>query len=92
MSYNKRFSIDDAFEDEPMDDVKVNEPNLGNAPLQSPDQTKLTNYGGIEHESVTRTKKFEDVSMQPIFIHNNIILYYYAFTIYNFHLDIISRQ
>ncbi|VVC40938.1 Hypothetical protein CINCED_3A001693 [Cinara cedri] len=60
MSYNKRFSIDDAFEDEPIDDVKVLESNLGNSPLQSPGQTKPTNYGGIEHESVTRTKKFED--------------------------------
>lgn len=91
MSYNKRFSIDDAFEDEPMDDVKVSEPNLGNSPLQSSGQTKLTNYGGIEHESVTSTKKFDDVSVQLIFIHDNIILYYYTLTIYNFYLDIISR-
>lgn len=63
MSYSKRFSIDDAFEDEPIDDIKVYRPNLGNSPLQSPGQTKLTNYGGIEHDSVTRTKKFEDVSL-----------------------------
>jgi len=37
--------------------------NLGNSPLQSPGQTKLTNYGGIENESISRTKKFEDVSI-----------------------------
>lgn len=74
MSYSKRFSIDDAFEDEPMDDVKVYESKLGNSPLQSPGQTKLTNYGGIEHESIARTKKFEDVSIQSIFILWNNIL------------------
>lgn len=63
MSYSKRFSIDDAFEDEPIDDIKVYRPDLGNSPLQSPRQTKLTNYGGIEHDSVARTKKVEDVSV-----------------------------
>lgn len=63
MSYSKRFSIDDAFEDEPIDDIKVYRPDFGNSPLQSPGQTKLANYGGIEHDSVTRTKKFEDVSL-----------------------------
>lgn len=66
MSYSKRFSIDDAFENESMDDIKVYGSSLGNSPLQSPGvgQTKLTNYGGIDHESVTRTKRFEDVSIQ----------------------------
>jgi len=63
MSYSKRFSIDDAFEDEPIDDIKVYVSSLGNSPLQSPGQTKLTNYGGIENESISRTKKFEDVSI-----------------------------
>lgn len=65
MSHSKRFSIDDAFEDEPMDDIKVYGSSLGNSPLQSPGpcQIKLTNYGGIDHESVSRTKKIEDVSM-----------------------------
>lgn len=64
MSYSKRFSIDDAFEDESIDDIKVYGSSLGNSPLQSPGpcQTKLTNYGGIDHESVSRTKK--DVSTQ----------------------------
>lgn len=60
MSYSKRFSIDDAFEDEPIDDIKVYVSSLGNSPLQSPGQAKLTNYGGIENESISRTKKFED--------------------------------
>lgn len=62
MSYSKRFTIDDAFEDELMDDIKVYGSSLGDSPLQSPGQTKLTNYGGIDHESVARTKKFENVS------------------------------
>jgi len=66
MSYSKRFSIDDAFEDELTDDIKVYGSSLGNSPLESPGagQSKLTNYGGIDRESVTRTKKLEDVSMQ----------------------------
>lgn len=64
MSYSKRFSIDDAFEDEPMDDIKVNASSLGNSPLQSPSQTKFSNYGGIVHDSVTQAKIFEDVSTQ----------------------------
>lgn len=63
MSYSKRFSIDDAFEDELMDDIKVYESCLRNSSLQSPGKTKLTNYGGIDHDSVTRTKQFEDVSL-----------------------------
>lgn len=66
MSYSKRFSIDDAFEDEPIDDIKVYGSSLGNSPLQSPRQTKLTNYGGIENDPVTRTKKCEDVSTQNL--------------------------
>jgi len=61
MSYSKRFSIDDAFEDEPMDNIKVYGSSLGNSPLSSPSQTKFTNYGGIEHESIIKTKQFEDV-------------------------------
>lgn len=63
MSYSKRFSIDDAFEEELMDDIKVYGSNLRDSPLQSPGQAKLTKYGGIEHESVAKTKKFEDVSI-----------------------------
>uniref|UniRef100_A0A2S2QZT2 Transmembrane protein n=1 Tax=Sipha flava TaxID=143950 RepID=A0A2S2QZT2_9HEMI len=60
MSYSQRFSIDDAFEEELMDDIKVYGSSLGNSPLQSPGQSKLTKYGGTGHESVTRTKKFEE--------------------------------
>lgn len=65
MSYSKRFSIDDAFEDEPTDDIKVYGSSLGNSPLRSPNagQTKLTNYGGIDRESMERIKKLEDVSV-----------------------------
>lgn len=63
MSYSQRFSIDDAFEEELMDDIKVYGSSLGNSPLQSPGQSKLSKYGGISHEAVTKTKKFEDVSI-----------------------------
>jgi len=71
MSYSKRFSIDDAFEDEPIDDIKVYVSSQGNSPLQSPGPTKLSNYGGIDNESISRTKKFEDVSVAYFFSHFN---------------------
>lgn len=63
MSYSKRFSIDDAFEDETMDEIKVYRSSLGNSPLQSPGPTKPHSYGGVENELATRTKQFEDVSV-----------------------------
>lgn len=62
MSYSKRFTIDDAFEDEPMDVIKVYGSSAGNSPLQSPDPPKVNDYGGIKNESMARTKRFEDVS------------------------------
>lgn len=62
MSYSKRFSIDDAFEDETMDEIKVYRTSLGNSPLQSPGLNKPNSYGGVENELDTRTKSFEDVS------------------------------
>ncbi|XP_050436560.1 transmembrane protein 134 [Adelges cooleyi] len=61
MSYSKQFTIDDAFEDEPFDEIKVyGSNNIRNSPLQSPGQSKFSNYGGIVHDSVANTKAFED--------------------------------
>lgn len=64
MSYSQRFTIDDAFEDEPMDEIKVYGTSAGNSPLQSPNPPLVNNYGGIKNESMARTKqRFEDVSV-----------------------------
>ncbi|XP_050548883.1 transmembrane protein 134 [Daktulosphaira vitifoliae] len=62
MSYSKHFSIDDAFEDESLDEIKVISSSVENSPFQYPSQNRVLNYGGIMHDSVKNLKSLKDTS------------------------------